>query len=126
MTRFVPIHNHVPILMLGVLIPVIVVSAITPIVERIDPAARSCPTPAKTFATLIACEATMTAQAGAPTVRATGTPAPTVRFVTATPGASRTPDVTPTQIRHNFLWCRADTVTVKRVSGYDVVECQSP
>ena len=60
------------------------------------PALRSCPTPAQTFATLVACEATLTAQAGALTAPATGTPAPTVRFVTATPGATRT--ATPTKV----------------------------
>lgn len=56
---------------------------------------RSCPTPARTFETLVACEKTMTAQArttATATKTATVTPSPVVVIQTQTPA------VTPTRI----------------------------
>ena len=167
------------------------------------PPIRSCPTPAQTFATLVACEATLTAQAGAPTATPTRTPPPirasstpnqcvgisitnvstirqflfrspvvaetthfqperylnpgetrcihviegswfvlkgpngedeylkdfvgsSVLFPTPRPAVTVLPQATPTRIRHNFVWCRAGSVTIERTGGYDFVECESP
>lgn len=53
---------------------------------------------------------------------------------TATPAATRTslptstplPSITPTRIRHNFIWCVKGSVGVTPQPGYDIVECVSP
>ena len=85
-----------------------------------------CVPAAANWKTLVACR-TQTAQAltGTPTATATVLPV-TATSTATTPGASRTPAPSPTRIRHNFVWCRAGSVTVERTGGYDVVECESP
>ena len=49
-----------------------------------------------------------------------------VLFPTPRPAVTVLPQATPTRIRHNFVWCRAGSVTIERTGGYDFVECESP